>query len=346
MKRSSFGTLTTSRTRRFGQMAVALLAVVGGSLALGTGASGAATSGKKDAGVVIRYADVSGGDALYFAIKTGLLDKDLAKYGATAKIVSTFPAEAPALQALAANAADITTGSITATEGGLAGESDVQVFAYEPDGVGPVPGEAILVKANSGITSVKDLVGKTVAVNQAGTGEYLLDKVLTYYNLPESSVKKVYLQPPAGATAFESGQVDAWATFSTYIPQAEEQYGAKILVGGNQVKTQNDTVYVANTSFAKAHPELVKAVYQAIATESSDLLKNHKPYDNFLETTDHLTSAGIISYSNKTLQTWQPVGAAQEKVFQNVANYFYKEGSLPSQISLSNRVFEVDGPKG
>jgi sulfonate transport system substrate-binding protein len=346
MRRSSFGPLATRRTRRFTQTAVALLAALGGSVAIGAGASGAATSGKKDAGVVVRYADVSGGDALYFAIKTGLLNKDLAKYGATAKIVSTFPAEAPALQALAANAADLTTGSITATEGGLAGESDVQVFAYQPDGVGPVPGEAIVVKANSGINSVKDLVGKTVAVNQAGTGEYLLDKVLTANNLPESSVKKVYLQPPAGATAFESGQVDAWATFSTYIPQAEEQYGAKILIGGNQVKTQNDTVYVTNTSFAKAHPELVKATYQAIATESANLVKNHKPYDNFLETTDHLTSTGIINYSNKTLRVWLPVGAAQEKVFQNVANYFYKEGSLPSQINMSNRIFEVNSPKG
>lgn len=340
--RTSLG--VARRRARSGGVALAALAVAGGSLAVGGGVSGAATkasSTKKDAGVVIRYADVEGGDALYFAIKSGLLNKDLAKYGATAQIVSTFPAEAPALQAMAAGAADMTTGSITATEGGLAGNADVQVFAYEPDGVGKVSGEAIVVKANSGITSVKDLVGKTVAVNQAGSGEYVLDKALSYYHIPESSVHKVYLAVPAGATAFETGQVDAWATFSTYIPQAEEQYGAKVLVSGNQIGAQNDTVEVVNTSFAKAHPELVKATYQALATESAALVKNPKPYDQFLETTEHLTSAGVIGYANKTLQVWQPVGPAQEKVFQNVATYFHDEGSIPVQEDLSDRVFDV-----
>ena len=254
-----------ARWWRLATLASLTALTVVGSLVTGGGTSGA-TVKSAAAPTVVRIADVEGGDALYFAVKTGLLNKDLAKYNATAEIAGTFTAESPALQALAAGSADVTSGSITATEGGLAGESDVEIFAYEPDGVGKVSQEAIVVKANSGITSVKDLEGKTVAVNQAGTGEYMLDKALTYYHIPESSVKKVYLLPPAAATAFASGSVDAWATFSTYIPEAEEQDAAKVLVGGNQIGTQNDGVEVVNTTFAKAHPQIVKAIYEAAAT--------------------------------------------------------------------------------
>lgn len=319
------------------------LVTLGATLVLGSGPGGAATS-KKDAGVVVKIADVEGGDAYYFALKDGTLDKYLSKYGATAQIVSSFPAEAPALQAMAAGAADFTEGSITATIGGLAGSSDVQVFAYEPDGATKLTEEAVVVKKGSGITKPQDLEGKTVAVNQAGTGEYVLDKVLDYYHIPEDSVKKVYLSPPQGATAFASGSVDAWSTFATYIDLAEQQDNATVLVGGNQVGAKNDTVDVVNTSFARAHPELVEAVYQALAAESAKIKAHPQAYDQYLQTTDHLT-ASLITYSNAVLQDLQPVGQPQLKRFQGVADFFHQWGAIPTAVDMTGHVFDVTNGK-
>jgi sulfonate transport system substrate-binding protein len=342
---ASNGRRTLGHRARVGVGAIALLALVGGSVVVGGAASGAASTSKKDAGVVVRIADVIGGDAFYLALQDGTLQKAVGKYGATAKIVATFPAEAPALQTLAADAADFTSGSITATIGGLAGDSAVQVFAYEPDGVSKVPQEAILVKKDSGINTLKDLEGKTVAVNQAGSGEYMLDQALAYNHIAEDSVTKVYLQVPAGATAFAAGQVDAWSTFATYIPLAEEQDDAKVLISGSQVKSRNDGVEVVNTSFAKAHPELVKAVFDAIQAESEKTLKHPAAYDQFLETTDHVTPGGILNYANKTLAVWQPVTPTQEKLFQQVSGFFWREGAVPTFVDFADKVFYVSKVK-
>ena len=78
-------------------------------------------------------------------------------------------------------------------------------------------------------------------------------------------MKQDYFLAPNGLQAFESGSVDAWATFSTFIPLAEQNANARVLVWGGQVKTKNDTVYVVSSSFADKYPHLLKVIFRCPA---------------------------------------------------------------------------------
>src|SRR5438309_451437 len=78
----------------------------------------------------------------------------------------------------------------------------------------------------SGIRKVEDLVGKSVAVNRSGLGEFLLVAALEKHKVDRSQVKFVYLNPPDAAPALASGKVDAWAMWSPGVDIAKLEYKA------------------------------------------------------------------------------------------------------------------------
>ena len=312
---------------------MALLALVSGFGTLAVGPIGAASAASKenDHGVVVRFEGAEGTSLAELAIADGSMAKALAPLGASATAVGNFTAEAPAVQAINADTLDIAGGSITATAGALAGNADIKIFAYYPeDG----KGEAILVKNGSPITSVKDLVGKTIAVNQAGSGQYIVDQALAYNHIPISSVHFVYLFAPAGNAAFQAGSVDAWGTFATFIPLAEANDGAHVLVWGSQVKSGNDGIEVVRTEFAEKYPHLLEVVLGVIQAESLKEIKNPKAYDAALVAADHFTPA-ILKFENSQQVEWQPMTPAAQKREQKVATFFYKAGAIPANVSVS-----------
>ncbi|MFX7548705.1 ABC transporter substrate-binding protein, partial [Acinetobacter baumannii] len=61
---------------------------------------------------------------------------------------------------------------------------------------------ALLAKDGSGLNKVSDLVGKTVAVNRSGLGEFLLVAALEKHGIARDKVNFVYLNPPDAGPAF------------------------------------------------------------------------------------------------------------------------------------------------
>ncbi|NEE53876.1 ABC transporter substrate-binding protein, partial [Streptomyces sp. SID8455] len=170
----------------------------------------AGSSGKT---VDVRIPDPGNSGVLAVAKKDGSLDKALGKVGARVKWTGSAGPFAPAAQAMNADQLDIATGSITSGITSLSQRPGFKFFtAVDPD----AKGEGILVRDGSGIDSVADLVGKKVAVNQGGTGEYLLLKALAKEKIPADKVERVYLRPDQTAAVFNAGQVDAWAVWATY----------------------------------------------------------------------------------------------------------------------------------
>jgi len=179
-----------------------------------------------------------------------------------------------------------------------------------------------------------------VAVNKGGTGEYLLDQALSYNHVAISSVKKVYLLAPAGNTAFQAGSVDAWSTFATFIPLATQNDNARVLVYGGQVDSQNDTDYVVGTSFAQAHPHLLKVVYGALAAEESKIIADPSTYDAALAKADHFAVAEQ-KFENAALSPIRPVQAAQVALFQQVATFFQQSGGFAKPVTVAGKTIDV-----
>lgn len=159
-------------------------------------------------------------------LASGVLD------GAPYKVEwSEFPAAQNLIEAIGAGAVDV----------GLAGDAPFQ-FAYQSGqpikavaGLSarprPAGALAIVVPRGSAITSVEDLRGKRIATGRGSIGHYTLLRVLEAHGLKPSDVQISFLSPGDSKAAFDSGSIDAWSTWSPYVPTALAT-GARTLADG------------------------------------------------------------------------------------------------------------------
>lgn len=113
----------------------------------------------------------------------------------------------------------------------------------------------------SDITSIKDLKGKTIAVDAPGTSPYfLLAWMLDKNGLTMKDVKLATMAPQAAAQSFAAGQNDAAVTYEPYLSVIRNQPKAgKILATTLDYPMVMDTLGCTPT-FLKEHPQAAKAL--------------------------------------------------------------------------------------
>jgi sulfonate transport system substrate-binding protein len=242
----------------------------GAVVALGGGAGLARTGRTTDK---VRLTWGHGGLPLV-AKERGEFEKLLARDGIKTEWLGPFPNHAPTMQAVTGGSADFSFGGSTtpALAALIAGSPLVftQFHVYEPRST------AIIARDDSGIARVEDLVGKSVAVNRSGLGEFLLVAALEKHKVDRSKVKFVYLNPPDAAPALASGKVDAWAMWSPGVDIARLQYKAHdIFHEGRDLEFQIDFgSFLAARKFTGENPDLVRAVNAAYAAEAKWISEN------------------------------------------------------------------------
>jgi sulfonate transport system substrate-binding protein len=330
--------------RQLALATTSLLAALG-LAACSSSSTGAARADTATGGatITVRIPDSGNSGVLAVARKDGSLDAALAKVHAKVAWTGTAGAFAPAAQELDANALDVAEGSITSATAALAQSPGFKLFAaVAPDELG----EGILVKKNSGINSVKDLVGRKVAVWHGGTSEYLLLKALQQQNIPVDKVTRVYLQPNQVGPVFNSGQVAAWSTWGTYSIPAIANADARFLVTGGQVGSENYAVWTVRSGFADQHPEVVKALYTYLHAAG---LKQQQDPEAYLNVK---TSAGPEAVSeaqkavalpiDKALAAPEPIGAADLDDFHTVARFFADQKITKGFFDVQPYVIDVN----
>ncbi len=197
---------------------------------------------------VLRVADQKG-------LQRALLEAAHQLDGLTYRIEwSEFPAAAPLLQALSADAVDT----------GVAGDGPF-LFAYEAGNdvratvaLQPRAGGrylAVLVPAASPIKTAADLVGHRIATGRGSIGHALLLSLEEKSGLRPGQIDIVFLSPSQSAAALHAGSVDAWSTWEPYVA-LEEQTGARAIVYGTGL-TPNYSFQVSNShALATKHAEL------------------------------------------------------------------------------------------
>lgn len=105
--------------------------------------------------------------------------------------------------------------------------------------------ENIIVPKGSTAQTLADLRGKRIAVPQGSSAHGLVLNALKAAGLTPKDVKLVYLDPKAGAAAFDSGKVDAWAIWN---PQGQFAInkGARVLVAGLPPVDDTNLYYVGS----------------------------------------------------------------------------------------------------
>lgn len=338
--------MTRSLTRRALTLtAGALLAA--GLAACGTGQSSDSAADTSSGGknlISVRIPDPGDAGVLAVGKKDGSLDAALAKVGAKAVWTGSSGPFAPAAQEMASNQLDIAQGSITSAVTSYAATPVFKLFAQQaPDRIG----EGVLVPAKSPIKTVAQLVGKKVAVNKGGTGEYLLRQALATAHIPVSKVNLVYLNPAQTAPVLNSGQVDAWATWASYSVAEVGQAGARFVATGGQVGSENYSVWAVRSGFAQQHPGVVAALYSYLHAEGQKLVADPGKFINVTTAAGpQALSGNEITFEKKdtaAIGTTNPITPAISSQFQAVSKFFASQGVTPSAVNMASAVIQPGG---
>ncbi|HWL00810.1 MAG TPA: ABC transporter substrate-binding protein [Microbacteriaceae bacterium] len=183
-----------------------------------------------------------------------------------------FPAFVPALEAVNAGEIDVSSGGGTNFFTGLAAGGDYLAIGIENGSSGVSSG--IVASEASGIKTIEDLKGHTIAVNQGGTGHYLALRALDKAGIDPSEVTLEFLPPADGIAAFQSGAVDAIAIWDQYFATAQLQPGAVVVANGEDLDSLNIVFHFVTRSFYEQHPEAVAAFIRALSDVSAQTTAN------------------------------------------------------------------------
>lgn len=257
----------------------------------------------KDTGpVAVRIGPTNSYQVLSVAQQTGILEQTLQNDQYKVEWKGPFAAFAPTLEAANANEVDVGSGGLTNYIMAVANGAKLVVIGVEDISASV----GIVATAQSGIKSVADLVGKRVAVNKGGTGEYLLLRALEKAGIDPQQVERVYLSPNDSASAFSSNNVDAWATWDQYFAGAQVADGANVLVTGKDIDNLNWTFHWVTKSFADAHPDLVKSL-TGLLVKASEQSKDKPEIVASLYQKNGATPAVVDKILSWPLYTFFPV---------------------------------------
>ena len=131
---------------------------------------------------------------------------------------------------------------------------------------------ALVVPANSPITSVAELKGKKVAATKGTDPYFFLLRSLNEAGLSGADVEVINLQHADGRTALERGEVDAWAGLDPHMAASELEAGSKLLYRNIDFNTYG--FLNANEEFVTQFPDLTAIVLEAYERARAWILEN------------------------------------------------------------------------
>jgi taurine transport system substrate-binding protein len=164
----------------------------------------------------------------------------------------------------------------------LAGSLDIGLVGTSPGAAGIANGipyeviwihdlegenEALVVKKDKGLKSVKDLVGKKVAAPFGSTTHYSLLGAFKVFGVDPAKVKILDMQTPDMLAAWQRGDIDAGYVWEPTLKKMVDAGGEIILTSREMAKKGYLTgdVAVARKAFTEKYPDLVMKYLQVQA---------------------------------------------------------------------------------
>ncbi|MEJ5902049.1 aliphatic sulfonate ABC transporter substrate-binding protein [Ochrobactrum teleogrylli] len=308
-----------------------LAALTGAAMTLASTAAFAADQ-------VVRIGWLRGPNDITLAKSRGTLEQALAEKGIKVEWAGPFPAAAPAFEALNAGSIDITAGSSTSAIAALAANIPLTIFGYQKMSPGS---EGIVAKKDAGITSIKDLAGKKVAVNRGGTGEYLLMQGLETNGIDPKSVERVYLSPSDSGPSFVQGHVDAWATWDPFVAIAEKSYGGQVIADGAAIGSDNAVVLISSREFAEKKADELQAIFDVLKKDNAWAVANKADAGAIWAKEMNIPAElGQVIGENNAVPT-TAVTAADVEQIGKIADWYAKSGIIPQKPDIKAAVVEL-----
>jgi len=198
---------------------------------------------------------------------------------------------------------------------------------------------ALVTNGGSGIDSVDDLAGKTVAVTR-GTDPYIfLLLALADHGLSESDIETVLLQHADGRNALIGGSVDAWAGLDPMMAEAELEQDAELFYREPGLNTWG--ILNVDEDFAAEHPEVVEAVITAYERGREWALDNPEGLAEILAEAAGLTPEVAARQLERTDFSTPAIGSAQRDTILAAGLALQEAGVIEPDVDVEGTVDEL-----
>ena len=199
---------------------------------------------------------------------------------------------------------------------------------------------ALVTNKNSGITGIKDLVGKRVAVTRGTDPHIFLLQALDSVGLTEKDIKPVLLQHPDGYRALVSGQVDAWAGLDPHMAKGELETQTPLFYRNADLNTYG--ILNVREEFSTKYPLLVKKVLKIYEENRLHAIKNPNELKQSLIKAVKLSGAVAQKQLNERTDITNPnIGPKQINTFLTAGNILQKIGIIKASVSIKDVVNEL-----
>ena len=149
--------------------------------------------------------------------------------------------------------------------------ADVKIIAQAN-----LEGSAVVVHKDSGLKTLKDLVGKTVAVpGYATVQDFLFRRALTGNSIALNSVNTIIIKPPEMIPALNTKQIDAFVAWEPYPAKAVTSGAAGVLAFSSEMWPKHPCcVVVVDTQFMNKNPQSVRGIIGAHIKATRFILDN------------------------------------------------------------------------
>jgi NitT/TauT family transport system substrate-binding protein len=188
-----------------------------------------------------------GSEPLYLARELGRLDSS------TVQLVE-YPSASEVLRAFRNQAID---GMVISLD---------ELFGLAADGLQPrivlvvdVSNGADVVVGRSGMRSMRDLKGKSIAVESSALGAFVLSRALAISGMQASDVNVVHMESNEQPEAFEKGLVDGAVTFDPYRAQFLRA-GGRTLFDSSQIPGEIVDLLAVRASVVDKRPKAIEGL--------------------------------------------------------------------------------------
>jgi sulfonate transport system substrate-binding protein len=246
-----------------------------------------------------------------------------------------FPFGPPLLEALNVGAIDYGYTGNAPPVFAQAAHANIQYVAVIP---ARGEGQAIVVPESSPLKTVADLKGKRIAVAKGSSAHDLLVAALESAQIAWTDITPVYLAPADAAAAFSRGSVDAWSIWDPFYAIAELRQKARPLPIDPQASEQ-DSFFLANSSFISQHADVVGAINATIAAATA-WAGDHR--DETAALFAEASGVDIDAQKRAVARAEFSFGRLDDKIIaqqQGVADRFYRLGLIPEHVSVRDIVW-------
>lgn len=198
----------------------------------------------------------------------------------------------------------------------------------------------VVVKPDSPARTLADLRGKTISASVGSAGHGTLVQALDRAGIdPTEGVQVQNQQPQIGASALESGKVDALAQFVAWPGLLVHQNKARLLYDGAQLGVPTLHGVVARSAFSEQNPGVVNAFLAAQLDSTRSITDKPLAAAELVAKGSGLPAEVVYLYNGPGGTDFNPaVKPGLVDALRNDVPYLKSIGSFPHEIDLNTFV--------